>query len=297
MSGAGTPGVEHGTAVVAPGVRIHHVVAGAAAAGGRTVVLVHGYPQSWWSWRHVIGPLAEAGHRVVAVDLRGAGGSSRPAMGYDTWTLAGDVHTVVRDHLAVDGRVAVVGHDIGSMVALAHGLRFRGDADRLVLMEATLPGTQVHEQLASDPRHWHYAFHATPDLPEFLTAGREREYLRFFFDGAAHDPCAITADDLDRYAADFRQPGAMRAGFELYRAFVQDDRDNRAALAAAGRLTVPVLAVAGEANLFAEVDEAMAREVADDVRAVTVPRAGHWVPEENPSGLLEVLLPFLEVSG
>ncbi|MGY1712530.1 alpha/beta fold hydrolase [Geodermatophilus sp. SYSU D00758] len=293
MSGREALRVEHGTAVVAPGVRIHHAVAGTSAPGRRVVVLVHGYPQSWWCWRRVIGPITEAGHRVVAVDLRGAGASSRPASGYDTWTLAGDVHAVVREHLGVDGRVAVVGHDVGSMVALAHGLRFRGDADRLVLMEATLPGTRVHERLASDPRHWHYAFHATRDLPEFLTAGREREYLRFFFDGAAHDPCAITAEDLDRYAAEFRQPGAMRAGFELYRAFEQDDRDNRAALASGGRLAVPVLAVAGEANLFAGVNEAMVREVADDVRAVTVPRTGHWVPEENPSGLLEVLLPFL----
>lgn len=257
------------------------------------MVLVHGYPQSWWCWRHVVGPLAAAGHRVVAVDLRGAGGSSRPPAGYDTWTLAGDVHAVVRDHLGADGPLAVVGHDVGSMVALAHGLRFRGDADRLVLMEATLPGTAAHERLAADPRHWHYAFHAVPDLPEFLTAGREREYLRFFFDGAAADPCALTPADLDRYAADFRQPGAMRAGFELYRAFDRDDRDNRAALAAGGRLAVPVLAVAGAGNLFADVHEAMVREVADDVRAVTLPGAGHWVPEEDPAGLLGVLLPFL----
>ena len=176
------------------------------------------------------------------------------------------------------------------MVAYAYAQAYRDEVAKLVVVDAPLPGTTVFDALRTDPRVWHFAFHAVRDLPEHLVAGREREYLRFFFDARTSDPSAL---DLDVFAAAYEQPGAMRAGFELYRAFDQDAEDNRAALAAAGKLTLPVLAVGGEKSTSGALVEAMMREVADDVTGVIVPGTAHWVPEERPEAFVSALLEFL----
>ena len=229
------PTLTHGSTVLASGVRLHHVTAG---AGPRTIVLLHGYPQTWWSWRHVIGPLSDAGFRVVAPDYRGAGHSSKPPHGYDKRTMAGDIASLLTDGLGVERRVTLVGNDIGMMVAYAFGSEYPDRVERLVLMEAVLPGTAAYDRLVATPTlvgapMWHFFFHNAGDgLPEALTAGRERLYLRHFYDRHAFDPEAIGPADLDRYTDAFATSGAMRAGFEIYRAFDQDAADNRAALAA-----------------------------------------------------------------
>src|SRR5919202_1447887 len=233
----------HGMTDVEPGVRLHHVSDG---EGPRTVVLVHGFPQTWWEWRHVMPALVEAGFRVVAPDYRGAGHSWRPAGGYDKVTMAGDIHRLLREHLGVDGPVAVAGHDIGLMVAYAYAQAYRDEVSHLAVMDAPLPGTEVFDRLRSDPRVWHFAFHGARDVAEMLVAGREREYLQAFFDARTFNHAAIDDDDVDLYARAYSAPGAMRAGFELYRAFDQDAADTRAALARNGKLAVPVLAVGGE---------------------------------------------------
>lgn len=271
---------------IEPGLRLHYVTAG---EGTRTIVLVHGFPQTWWEWRHVIGPLAQAGFRVVAPDYRGAGNSWRPAGGYDKRTVAGDLHRLLHEHLDVDGPLVLVGHDIGLMVVYAYAQAYRDDVSKLVVMDAPLPGTTVFDALRTDPRVWHFAFHAVRDLPEHLVAGREREYLRFFFDARTTDPSAL---DLDVFAAAYEQPGAMRAGFELYRAFDQDAEDNRAALAANGKLTLPVLAVGGEKSTSGSLVEAMMREVADDVTGIIIPGTAHWIAEEQPQAFVRTLLAF-----
>jgi pimeloyl-ACP methyl ester carboxylesterase len=283
--------IRHESAQISPHVRLHFADAG---TGDTCVVLIHGFPQTWWSWRRVIEPLAGAGFRVIAPDIRGAGSSSRPAGGYDTTTLAEDLHALVRGHLAHQNRLHLVGHDIGSMIALAYALRFRGDLDRLVLMEATLPGTRVYERLKTHPQHWHFAFHQRLDVPEQLTAGQERTYLKLFFDSAAFNPEAITYEDLERYARAYEQPGAMRAGLELYRAFERNADNNRRFLLDGGRLQLPLLGIAGAGNLFADVTDEMLSEIAGNVRTVVIPAAGHWVPEENPNALTEALLSFLD---
>lgn len=275
---------------VEPGVRLHHVTAG---DGPRTVLLLHGFPQTWWEWRRTIPPLVAAGFRVVAPDYRGAGDSWRPAGGYDKWTMAADLHRLLRDYLGHREPVAVVGHDIGLMVAYAYAQRFRDDVSHLVVVDAPLPGTAVFDRLRADPRVWHFAFHGARDVAELLVAGRERPYLQAFFGARVADPSAITGADLDVYVAAYSAPGAMRAGFELYRAFDRDAADNRAALAANGPLTVPVLAVGGEISTSGPVVEEMMREVADDVTGVRVPGTAHWVPEENPGAFADALLGFL----
>lgn len=282
--------MRHGMADIEPGLRLHYVEAG--ERGARTIVLVHGFPQTWWEWRHVIPALVEGGFHVVAPDYRGAGGSWRPAGGYDKVTVATDIHRLVVEHLGVREPVVIAGHDIGLMVAFAYAHSFREDVSHLVVMDAPLPGTAVFDRLRSDPRVWHFGFHGVRDLAELLVSGREREYLRFFFDARTTDPSAISGEDFEVFVSAYSMAGAMRAGFELYRAFDQDAADNRAALARDGKLTLPVLAIGGERSTSGPLIEEMMREVADDVTGVLVEGTAHWIPEENPAALTRALLDF-----
>jgi pimeloyl-ACP methyl ester carboxylesterase len=256
------------------------------------MVLLHGFPQTWWEWRQLLGPLAEAGFRVVAPDYRGAGQSWRPAAGYDKQTMARDVHSLLHGHLGIEQPITLVGHDIGLMVAYAYAQSYRDGVERLVLMDAPLPGTEVFDRVRSDPRVWHFAFHGARDVAEMLVAGRERAYLQAFFNARIFDPATIGDADLDVYASAYAAPGAMRAGFEVYRAFGQDAEDNRAAIERNGRLTIPVLAVGGMISTTGPLMEQMAREVAEDVTGVRISGTAHWIPEENPGELLDALLPF-----
>jgi pimeloyl-ACP methyl ester carboxylesterase len=281
----------HGMADIDSGVRLHYVAAGER---GRTLVLLHGFPQTWWEWRHIMPPLVDAGFRVIVPDYRGAGHSSRPAGGYDKRTMASDIHRLVRDHLRILNPVAVLGHDIGLMIAYAYAQAYRNDVSHLVIMDAPLPGTTVFDRLRSDPRVWHFAFHGARDVAEMLVAGRERQYLQYFFNVRMFNPSAISNDDFDIYVSAYSAPGAMRAGFEVYRAFDQDAEDNREVLKRNGKLTVPVLAVGGAISTSGSLVEEMMKEVAENVTGLRVPRTAHWIPEENPMVLTEGLLEFLQ---
>jgi pimeloyl-ACP methyl ester carboxylesterase len=276
----------HGMADIEPGLRLHYVIEG---DGPRTIVLLHGFPQTWWEWHGVIADFADAGFRVVAPDYRGAGNSWKPAGGYDKRTMAGDIRRLLRDHLEIEDELVLVGHDIGLMVAYAYAQAYRDELSHLVLADAPIPGTNVFDRLRADPRVWHFAFHGARDLPELLVHGRERQYLQFFFDARTTDP---SATDIDVFAAAYEAPGAMRAGFELYRAFDQDARDNREALARNGRLTVPVLALGGTISTTGPLMEEMVREVADDVTGEILPGTAHWLPEENPAAFVDAVLRF-----
>ena len=270
-----------------PGLRIHYVTAG---SGDRTIVFLHGFPQTCHEWRCVIPGLVEAGFRVIAPDYRGAGQSTKTAGGYDKRTMAGDVRRLLRDHLRVNGRVVLAGHDIGLMVAYAYAQGWRDEVSHLVIMDAPLPGTTLFDTLRTDPRLWHFAFHSARDVAELLVAGRERQYLQHFFFARSFDPSAI---DLDVYVHAFSAPGAMRAGFELYRAFDQDARENREALKNNGKLTIPVLAIAGTISNSGPQLEGMMQEVAERVTAITIPNTAHWIPEENPDALVAALVTFM----
>ena len=133
-----------------------------ARDGPRTVVLLHGYPETWWEFRHVIGPLVSAGWRVVAAHYRGAGGSSKPNIGYDKHTMAKDVYRLLSEHLRIPLPIHLVGHDIGMMVAYAFASEYPKAVKKVVLMEAPLPGTLVYNAMLMQPNlsvemtwHWH----------------------------------------------------------------------------------------------------------------------------------------------
>ncbi len=278
------PIVEHHTADL-PAVRLHYLAAG----DGPALVLLHGWPQSSHEWRHLLPTLA-ARYRVIAPDLRGLGDSGRPVGGYDKMTVAADLRALLRDQLGIS-QAAVVGHDWGGAVAYALAAQDRALVTRLAILDMLLPGIDV-PGLGPDAlsRYWHFAFHGVRDLPELLIAGRERAYIAWFFRNFAYNPRAIAEADVDEYARCLAQPGALRAGFEYYRAVAQDAAD----FAAAARepLRIPVLALGGERSIGAAVKLCM-QQVARDVRGGVMARAGHWLAEEQPQALLDALTAFL----
>jgi len=248
----------------------------------KTVVLLHGAPQTRYEWRKVMLPLAVAGYRVVMPDYRGAGASDKPRDGYDKWTMAGDIHTLVHETLGVREPVSLVGHDLGSTLALSYALRYRDDVVSATFMEAPLPGTDYYRWRVAQKSAWQFSFHANPDVAVYLVHGRERWYVKRFFDELTYQLNAISNDDLDVYARAYEAPGAVRAMCEVYRELDRDAEDNRAALREHGKLTIPVLASGGAANPLAENFRSMCDEVADSVTSRLVPDCGHWVAEEQP---------------
>ncbi|MFA6086724.1 alpha/beta fold hydrolase [Mucilaginibacter sp.] len=281
----------HGMAIIDAGTRIHYVEVG---TGDQVIVLLHGFPQTWWEWRFIIPGLTKAGYKVIVPDYRGAGHSWRPASGYDKSTMAADIHQLLTQHLDIKQPIIMAGHDIGLMVAYAYAQQFRNHISHLVVIDAPLPGTQAFDSIRSHPRVWHFAFHTVPDLPELLISGRERQYLQSFFGYRIFNTAAISEQDIDVFTSAYSAPGAIRAGLEVYRAFDQDVLDNKAFLAQNGKLTIPVLAVGGEISTSGGLMKDMMLEVAERVTAVSIPRTAHWVVEENPESFLQSFLSFLD---
>jgi pimeloyl-ACP methyl ester carboxylesterase len=207
--------------------------------------------------------------------------------------MAGDIQRLLRNHLAIQEPVILVGHDIGLMIAYSYAQAYRNEVSHLVVMDAPLPGTSVFDRLRSDPRLWHFAFHGARDVAEMLVAGRERPYLDAFINARIFNRSAISERDLDIYVSAYSAPGAMRAGFEAYRAFDRDAQDNHDALKRNGKLTEPVLAVYAAVSNSGPLVEEMMREVADNVTGLRIAGSAHWIPEENAAALASGLLEFL----
>jgi len=276
-----TATIEHRTAA-ANGIRLHYLTAGT----GAPLVLLHGWPVSAEMWRRVIPALA-AKRTVIAPDLRGAGYSDKPAGGYDKATLAKDVQALMSG--LGHKRYAVVGHDIGGMVAYALAAQFRGEVEKLVLVDVPLPGIEPWDRMQGAPALWHFAFHAQRDLSEALIQGRERIYIESFVRSRAWNPAAVSDAEIDAYAAQMAAPGALRGGLEYYRAIAEDAAVNKGF--AAEKLAMPALGIGGD-RLGPALKGIMA-SVATDSRAVTVANCGHWVVEERTAEFLAALTEFL----
>lgn len=265
-------------------VRLHYATAGE----GPAVVLLHGWPQTWFMWRGVIPGLATR-YRVIAPDLRGLGDSSRPERGYDKKTLAQDVWRLAHEVMGEE-RLFVVGHDWGGPVAFALAARHRHAVRRVAAFDVPVPGDGTPVMFSN---RWHHGLHWERDLPEELTSGREHVYLRFFYRTWGARPDAISEEAQLEYLRAYRQPGAMRAGFDLYRATPQDVADNEAFLAREGKLRMPVLCYGGPMGRGrgkAAIESW--RRVAEDVRGGIAEGCGHWIPEERPEWTLAQLLAF-----
>ncbi len=284
------------TALLSTGIRMHHYLDG--PEDGRPLVLLHGWPHTGWHFRRTLPLFAAAGYRVVAPDYRGAGYSSRPRGdldagtrrgGYDKWSMAEDIHELVHTQLGLPAPATVLGHDIGSMVATAYAFRYRADTRALICGEAPQPGTTVFEEFKDNVLLFHFTFHSVLDLPEALVAGRERLYFQHFVSRVSHAPELI---DIEHSVAAFRRPGALRAGFDLYRALPQDVADIRQAIAEGGKLTMPVLGTAGHLSPLADHTARMTAEIAADPQVTIIPESGHWIAEENPEGLVAAVVAF-----
>ena len=268
-------------------VTLHYVSAGA----GEPVVLLHGWPQTWYMWRKIIPILAE-NYRVIAPDLRGLGQSSRPEAGYDKKTIAADIVDLVHDHLGL-GPIHIVGHDWGGPVAFSYAIHNADRVRTLALLDVPVPGYGTD---AFWTGRWHHPFHWISDLPEAVTTGRERIYLEYFYQTFGASADAIDAEAMDIYVAAYVQPRAMRAGFNYYRATSTDVRDNQAALKACGKLRMPVLALAGSEGrgrgARAVLDSA--NRVAENVTGGEILSTGHWLVEEKPNVVAEELMTFFQ---
>jgi pimeloyl-ACP methyl ester carboxylesterase len=269
------------------GVSIHAVSLGQ----GPAVVLIHGFPQHWWMWRATMRTLAAHGYRAIAVDQRGMGGSDIPAAGYDKRTLAGDVVAVL-DALGIDS-AAVVGYDHGGGTALALAYEHPARVERLASIEYAPPGFGYEMGLTAAPGNvnWQLAFFTHPDVAVQFIAGKERELLAWYFWHWAYNPDAIDQADFEVYVRQLQKPGALRGGF-MHFASVFEDMELFKAWASAGKLAMPVLGVGGEmaAGIYAEM---ALKALATEVTGAVIPKSGHWVVEEAPDALADVLIRFL----
>ncbi|SDN93820.1 alpha/beta fold hydrolase [Polaromonas sp. JS666] len=264
------------------GTRIHYRVGG----GGPAVVLLHGYAETSHMWNPLMPQLAKT-HTVIVPDLRGAGGSAKPEGGYDKKNMAVDIHELVKS-LGINN-VAVVGHDIGLMVAYAYAAQFPGETSRVVLMDAFLPGIGNWTNVWLLRDLWHFHFHGPTPLA--LVKGRERIYFEHFWnDFAANPKRSVSEADRRLYASAYAQEGGMRAGFEYFKNFEKDASDF-AALGSA-KLTMPMLVLSGEKAGGTFLIE-QGRLVANDVKGVVVKGSGHWLMEEAPDQVIPELLQFL----
>ena len=258
-----------------------------AGGSGPAVVLIHGFGDTGDMWGPLAAQLAKT-HTVIVPDLRGMGRSSRAASGYDKKSQAQDIRTVLTA-LGQD-RADVVGHDIGTMVAYAYAATYPDKVTKLVVMDAPVPGIAPWNQIVLSPKLWHFNF-SGPDA-ERLVAGRERIYLDRFWNDFAGEPGKIDEATRSYYAAQYAQPGAMRAAFAQFTAIgAQDAGDN--ALLNRRKLPMPVLAIGGEKSFGATMAEVM-RNAATNVTGAVVPGAGHWLMEESPDATVRLVSGFLE---
>ncbi|HWR16179.1 MAG TPA: alpha/beta fold hydrolase [Terriglobales bacterium] len=254
---------------------------------GPVAVLIHGYAENSDSWAPLAADLMRD-HTVVVPDLRGIGKSSKPEGGYDKKSQAKDIRAVVTA-LGYD-KTFVVAHDIGNMVAYAYAATYPDKVERLVVMDAPIPGIEPWSEILLNPGVWHFNFHG-PDA-ERLVAGRERIY----FDRIWHDFSADPSqpDDATRnfFAATYAQPGGMRAGFAQFTAFSQDAKDNK--IFERVKLTMPVLAVGGEKS-FGPLQAVIMRHAATDVQEAVVSGSGHWLMEERSAETVKLIRDFLDL--
>lgn len=264
------------------GIKFHYLTAGT----GEPLLLVHGYAQSSHMWSAAIPQLAKR-FKVIAPDLPGFGDTAIPTDGLDMKTAAMRVHALAKSLGVTKARV--VGHDIGLMVAYAYAAMYPSEVEKLIVMDAFLPGIGDWETTYHNPFLWHFFFHGS--TPEALVKGRERIYFEHFWNDFAADPKrSLSEADRKLYTAGYARPGRMRAGWAYFAAFPQTAKD----FAALGKtkLQMPVLVISGEKAGGAGLGQQL-KLVANNVTSIVLKNTGHWVLDENPTETLGALEQFL----
>ena len=260
------------------GATLHYVRGGT----GPAVILLHGFPEDWYAYHRIMPELAKQ-FTVVAVDLRGLGGSIPTEGGYDAANMAEDVHQLA-EHLLLE-HVFVVGHDIGGMVAYAFTRLYPESSRGVMMLDAPLPGLGLWDAVKADPIAWHVNFQQTPDLPEQLLAGREAIYLRHFLNRDTFSDA-----DIARYAKSYAAPEHLRAALEIYRAFPADEKFD------AGKqsvITVPLVLAPGENSPFEKLMPSLADALrahgCSNVKVEVIKNSVHYVADEQPDAVAELI--------
>jgi pimeloyl-ACP methyl ester carboxylesterase len=264
------------------GATIHYTSGGS----GPAVVLLHGFAETSRMWNPIL-PVLGTKFTVIAPDLPGIGNSSIPKDGMGMKVAAIEIHDLVRS-LGIK-KARVVGHDIGLMVAYAYAAQFPSEVEKLVVMDAFLPGVEGWEPIYNSPNYWHFRFNGP--TPEALVKGRENIYFGYFWNDLAADRNhSIPEDDRKAYLAAYSRPGRMHASWEYFVTWPQAARDF--AEMARTKLTMPVLSVGGDKSL-GEALGAQMKLVATQVKIVIIKNSGHWILEEQPKQTTDALVNFL----
>jgi pimeloyl-ACP methyl ester carboxylesterase len=270
------------------GTLLHYVIGGR----GAPLVLLPGWPQTWWEFHKVMPALAQR-HRVIAVDLRGMGGSDKPAGGYDKKTMAKDIYELVR-HLGYS-KVDIAGHDIGSMVAFSFAANHPDATRRVAMLDVLHPDESYNEYKLLPPSGWQtpppyylwwFAFNQVRGLPERLVSGRSRYLVDWVVNYGAKNPRAIGGRDRTIYARAYNYPDAIRAGNGWYQAYEQDINDQRTY----GKVTAPILGLGGSVG-YPNLRTLLPTK-GTDVRVVRVANSGHFIAEEQPDAVIRYLNQF-----
>jgi len=272
--------------VDADGIRFHTVSGGS----GVPIILMAGFPQSWFAWRRVMPLLAEH-YQVIAIDLPGQGDSDKPVDGYDTKTTGDRLNALVKA-MGI-GRYHIGAHDIGAWVAYPYIARFPDEVGKLVLLDANIPGVTLKTTIEVGPdnwKAWHFLFHPVPDIPEILITGRERQYIEWFFQRKTFNPAGtFSRSDVDEYERVYTQPGNLRGALAYYRAVFEDIEQNQAL--ATRVLHTPMLALGGDVGMSPGIFEAM-RSLGSNVQGGVIKNCGHYMPEEQPEVIATRMLEF-----
>jgi len=264
----------------ANGIRMHYVKMGK----GPLLILLHGWPQTWYEWDKVMPSLASK-FTVVAPDLRGLGLSEKTQAGYDKHTIANDIAALIK-HFG-ENSAFVVGHDMGGKAAYVLSLLYPELVKKLVLVDCMPPGSENMDSARGGM--WHYGFHMAAEFPEMLTKNREREYISAQMRKWAYKKDAITSHAIDEYVKHYATPGGMTAGFNYYRALPDDAKF--VSTYADKKFSIPILTIAGRHGVSDNLFNAM-KPKADNLKGIIAEDSGHFVPEESPAFLVENILNF-----
>jgi pimeloyl-ACP methyl ester carboxylesterase len=262
------------------------------AGSGPPLVLLHGWPQHSLMW-HTIGPILAKRFTVIAPDQRGVGMSSITPAGYDKTTMARDLAGLL-DALGIR-ECYLAGYDLGAGTAAAFARDYGPRVRRVAFLEFGLAGFGYEQFMTPSPdwtlnSNWHLALFSVPDAAVWLVTGRERELMTWFFYHFAYSGNASVAPaHFEAYVREISKPGALRAGINYYSAVWQDAKDNQTLKTKP--LPMPALAVGGESSAGA-FGEALWKAVAPNLTARSIPRAGHWLGDENPEATAAALLEF-----
>lgn len=258
------------------------------AGSGEPLVLLHGFPQHSHMWRKVI-PFLAGKFRVIAPDLRGMGGSSITQSGYEKQSLAKDIEALINS-LNLD-TINLVGYDHGGGVAYSFISQFPERVKRVCFIEYTPPGFGYEYGLQPVPdwQAWQLAFFTVPDVAIQFIAGRERQLLSWYFWHWSYNPDAIGQDDFEIYVRQLQKPGALRAGFAHFAAVFADTEHFKET--SKNKIKQPVLALGGD-NGAGNFMVPGWQQLAENVSGGSMPKAGHWIADEQPEALAERLLEF-----